>query len=179
VSFAGSNNVKKKKLPQEEIESSQIGGSEAVPKIQVGKVPSPLNNIDRALLIELLNIFNADLIRFYRDHDFNGSYPAAMWRPLSSFCDIWDDVTHEFIDEGLEAGKKQLYDAAFKLGNVMSKNSSPINTERYSVYPNRLYSDLDEKRFQSEAKEINDLCYPFVQECEKFIRYARERLAET
>lgn len=139
-----------------------------------------LSEIDKAMLNELLGIFNRNLINFYAEHDFNGTFRAEHWNQLSRFCDTWYDVTHEFVDEELEAQKKQLYEASCKLGNVISKNTTPINLEFYSVYPNsKIYSESERERFRNEANEINAQCHPFVTECESFIRYAKKRLSQT
>lgn len=183
MSFSGVKKPRKKIIAAtEEFEIREVSAEELTQEVELDsdiKIgPSPLGNIDKVLLSQLLEMFNANFISFYKDHDFNGSYPATQWRPLSSFCDNWHDVTHEFVDEELEAHKKRLYDSALRLGNIMAQNSAPLNMDYYSVYPtNRLYTDEENKRFEREAQEINNLCHPFVEECERFIRYAKKRLS--
>lgn len=138
-----------------------------------------LSRIDKELLEDLLSIFNRDFIYFYTNHDFNGSFRAEPWNSLSRFCDTWDDVTHEFVDVELEGYKKRLYEKSLKLGNIISKFTTPLNMEFYSVYPStRVYSEQERARYKSEAQQINDECTPFVSECEEFVRYAKRRLAE-
>lgn len=148
--------------------------------LKVVDTAKPLSDVDKTLLEELFSIFNRSLISFYTNHDFNGTFGAEHWNQLSRFCDTWDDVTHEFVDKELELNKKQLYDASLRLASVISKYTSPISLNSYSVYPTqRVYSDKERERFKKEAAEINIECPPFVAECESFIRYARKRLSET
>jgi hypothetical protein len=144
------------------------------------EIKKTLSDIDKSLLNDLLNIFNRGLISFFTHHDFKASFSAEHWTPLSRFCDTWDDVTHEFVDEELESRRKQLYDASLKLATIIATNTTPTDRNYYSVYPtHRVYSDKENERYKREAEEINKECPAFVKECESFVRYAKKRLSLT
>lgn len=138
----------------------------------------PLSNLDKKMLEELLEIFNRDFISFYTHHDFRASFRGDYWNLLSRFVDTWDDVTHEFIDEELEVYKKQLYTKSDKLASLISQFTVSDGYGLYSIYPRRQISEEQRERFRAEGQEINLACLPFLEECERFIRYARKRLSE-
>ena len=139
-----------------------------------------LSNIDKELLKQLLDIFDGNFINFYKNHDFRSKFRHDYVSKLNLFCISWDDVTHEFIDVDMEANKKQLYKASSELATIISTNTAVLDEYYSSVYPdNLMYTELDRKRFEAEAKQINDGCTPFVTVCESFIRYTKRRLAES
>ena len=138
---------------------------------------SNINKKDVELFEEFIALFsNNDLIRFYKEYDFLGSFDKKFIDPLYEFIEFWDNAAHEFIDEELENEKNNLYKAAYELGTTIARNTVPNRHGFISVKPDHLAGGPTPDWVINDAKEINALAPRFVELHEAFIRLGRKKL---
>ena len=139
----------------------------------VDRIP---NKNDVELYSEFLELFaKSDRIRFFKEHDFSGTFHKNQIEQLNEFIEFWDNADHEFVDQGMESARKNLYEAACNLGMVVAKNTTYKGTgPLISVKPDHLHSEPTPDWVKRDAKEINELAPPFVEAHESLVRLGRK-----
>jgi len=146
---------------------------------KVGRAVEKPNSKDIQLFEEFASLFaKNDRIRFYKEHDFLGSFREEFWKPLSEYVEIWNNAEHEYVDQEIEEASKKVYSSGYRLASTIAKNTVPIGRTgaARSVKPDHLGFGPTPDWVISDAKEINALAPPFVEAHEEFIRLGRKKL---
>lgn len=131
---------------------------------------------DRELFNQFLSLFaENDRIRFFKEHDFLGSFQKDRIDGLNEFVETWDNAAHEFVDQDVEEKRKEIYDAAEKLALAIARYTTPSQFGYISVKPDSLPDGPTPDWIKDQAKEMNDCASEFVKEHEKFIRFCRAK----
>jgi hypothetical protein len=133
---------------------------------------------------ELFNLLLAALppnqtSKFFREHDFGGSFHSADVKPLYRFADTWESVENEFLDPELERKNKDFYKVALDLASEISSRTVPLKGNTLSS----VYSDNQRNAggprppsVIEDAKVLNLKSAEFVKRYEEFVRACRTKL---
>lgn len=117
--------------------------------------------------------------RFFREHDFGGSFQSADVKPLYRFADTWESVENEFLDQELERKNKDFYKVALDLASEISGRTVPLKGNTLSS----VYSDNQRNTggprppsVIEDAKVLNLKSAEFVKKYEEFVRVCRAKL---
>lgn len=137
---------------------------------------------DHALFEEFMSVFPTEpTVRFFREHDFGGSFHRECVAPLTNLVATWDTVEKEFMDKKLESKKKLLYAAAKELALEIARRTVPVGTGDFaSVYSDNQRNSGNPRPASviEDAKVLNDISTAFVPKYEEFIRVCRAKLVE-
>lgn len=131
------------------------------------KTPNPN---DLKLYEDMISLFSERVMKFYKEHDFGGSFDKKYLDPLFEFVDGWDNAHREFVDLNLEKFRIEFAEAAKKLSYSITKNTTPNRHGHVSVVPDSLPPGPRPKHLIEEAKEMNDNASVFHQKYEDLIR---------
>lgn len=130
---------------------------------------------DVALFKEfLVTLPNESFIEFLKQHDFLGEFELESVDPLRKFLHEWENADHEFQNEELEAERLRLLEAANDLSHKISKYTSLNMAGWQAVRVDRLKGEEEhERRFEREAKLINESADNFVEIHQGLVRAGR------
>lgn len=137
---------------------------------------------DKALFQSFLSALPPNqTTRFFKEHDFGGSFPKSEVAPLYSFVSTWDSVDKEFLDEDLEKKKKALYSFASELSNEIAGRTVPLRSgDLVSVFSDQQRATGQPRPASviEDAKVLNEKSSLFVPMYEEFIRICKVKLAK-
>ena len=128
---------------------------------------------DRNLLEEFSDIFTPQVVTFFRDHDFRGTFHVSPMDRLFFYTDHWTTVEHEFIDKDLQKAQDEFREKAVKLARALAEyttSSQGMATVKPAVHDGGPLPDW----VKAQAKELNDLATEFVGAHQRFLRFARQ-----
>ncbi len=133
---------------------------------------------------ELFGAFTALLppnqtVRFFKEHDFGGSFSKSDVAPLYSFVETWDSVDKEFLDEELEKKRKVIYSLASELSSEIVGRTVPLmNGDLLSVFSDRQRATGQPRPTSviEDAKVLNEKSSSFVPKYEEFVRLCKGKL---
>lgn len=117
--------------------------------------------------------------RFFKEHDFGGSFSKSDVASLYTFVETWDSVDKEFLDEELEKKRKALYSLASELANEISGRAVPLNGGNLiSVFSDRQRATGQPRPASviEDATVLNEKSSSFVQKYEEFFRLCKVKL---
>lgn len=131
---------------------------------------------DKELFEQFLSIFaKNDRIRFFKEHDFLGSFQKDRIDGLYEFVETWGNAAHEFIDQDVEKKRKDIYESAKRLAGAIAQYTTPNQAGLISVKPDNLPHGPTPDWIEREAKEINDCADEFAAKHEDFIRFCHKK----
>jgi hypothetical protein len=156
-----------------------ILGKDSV-RAQLSKKPE-VRVHDRELFERFLNMLPpSQTSRFFKEHDFGGSFARAEVENIYRFADTWKSVENEFLDPELESENKKLYETAFELAQEISGRTVPLKESSLaSVYSDnqRASGGARPASVIEDAKVINLKASEFVAVYEAFVRLCRTKLS--
>lgn len=135
---------------------------------------------DKELFQSFLNLLPPNqTTRFFREHDFGGSFSKSDVAPLHAFVETWNSVDKEFLDRELEEKRKALYSFASQLATEISGRTVPINAGDFCS----VFSDQQRATGQprpahviEDARVLNEKSLLFVPIYEEFVRLCKAKL---
>lgn len=137
------------------------------------KTPNP-NDVQ--LYKDLIALFSAGVMKFYKEHDFGESFDRKCLEPLFEFVDGWDNAHREFVDPALEKLRLDFSESAQNLSSSIVKNTTPNRYGHVSVVPDGMPPGPRPKHILEEAKEMNDNASIFHQKYEALVRECKVAL---
>lgn len=131
------------------------------------KAPNPN---DLKLYEDVISLFSERVMKFYKEHDFGGSFDKKYLDPLFEFVDGWDNAHREFVDSNLEKLRIEFAESAKNLSYSIVKNTTPNRHGHVSVVPDGLPSGPRPKHLIEEAKEMNGNASVFHEKYEALLR---------
>ncbi|MBC3877605.1 hypothetical protein H8K38_07285 [Undibacterium sp. FT79W] len=117
--------------------------------------------------------------RFFKEHDFGGSFSKSDVAPLYSFVETWDSVDKEFLDEELEAKRKAIYSLASELAKEIACRTVPLRSgDLFSVFSDQQRATGQPRPASviEDAKFLNEKSSLFVPKYEEFVRLCKGKL---
>ncbi len=116
-------------------------------------------------------------IRFYKNHEFQSSFKNEYWTPLSNYIDFWNSIEYEFVDKKLNDAHKNVYSAAFLLGQTIAECTFFIGEGNYMrcVRHDEIQGETPND-IKENAKNINELAKKFIEYHELFVKLAHSKL---
>lgn len=117
--------------------------------------------------------------RFFKEHDFGGSFSRSDVAALYSFVKTWDSVDKEFLDEELEAKRKVIYSLASELANEIAGRTVPVRSgDQISVFSDQQRATGQPRPASviADAKVLNEKSSMFVPKYEEFVRLCKGKL---
>lgn len=148
------------------------GGEKKVNDIEK-KISNPN---DLQLFKALTALFSEGVMRFYKEHDFGGSFDRKYLDPLFEFVDGWDNAHREFVDPALEKLRIEFFESANNLSSSIVKNTTPNRHGHVSVVSDGMPSGPRPKHIIEEAKEMNNNASVFHQKYEALVRECKVSL---
>jgi hypothetical protein len=150
----------------------RIGAFEASAKL------SPVRQSDRKLFDEFLGLMpsSTGTIDFLKNGSM-ASFPRALMDNLREFEGSWNDAEHEFHDQAVETGRRELGEAVSRLLIVMAEVTWPIGDDRQGPPPEWKYG----VRHQDYLEAINRLetaAADIVERHQTLVRIARRQLEQ-
>lgn len=134
------------------------------------------NPNDMQLYKDLIALFSEGVMKFYKEHDFGGSFDRKYLAPLFEFVDCWDNAHREFVDPALEKFRMEFAESAKNLARSIVKNTTPNRHGHVSVVPDGMPPGPRPKHIIEEAKEMNDNASVFHQKYEALVRECKVAL---
>lgn len=148
----------------------------------LAKLVKPVNGQahDKALFEKLLAALPPNQTsRFFKEHDFGGSFLRTEVTPLYQFADNWKSVENEFLDQELESKNKEFYQCALEFASEITSRTVPLKGSLHSS----VYSDNQRSAggprppsVIEDAKVLNLKSVEFVKKYEDFVRACRAKL---
>ncbi len=137
---------------------------------------------DQALFTKFLcDLPTEPTIRALKEHDFGGPLLRSSIQQLSDFCNSWDNVEKEFVDQELERERKSLLAAASELATEIAGRTVPSRGLDYiTVYSDTQRAESGGRRppdVIEDARVLNLKASDFVPKYEAFVRLCRRKLA--
>lgn len=131
---------------------------------------------DARLLVTFRELLEPADIKFFREHDFLGSFPNEPMKRLFEYLETWTTVEHEFIDPAVEKAHGKFREKAKALGLVLSKYTTN-HGDFSTVKPPGPQSGPPPEWVKEEAQEINQKATNFVEAHQEFLKFARNRFS--
>lgn len=131
---------------------------------------------DLRLLAKLRELLGPADIKFFREHDFLGSFPNEPMNRLFEYLETWTTVEHEFIDAEVGVAHGKFRKKAKALGLVLSKYTTN-NGDFSTVKPPGPQTGPTPDWVKEEAEEINQKASDFVEAHQEFLKFARNRFS--
>lgn len=142
--------------------------------------PEPVEAAPDADDLDLLRKFRGLLepadIKFFREHDFLGSFPNEPMKRLFEYLETWTTVEHEFIDPVVQEEHAKFREKAKDLGHVLSAYTTN-NGDFSTVKPPGPQAGPTPEWVRKEAEEINQKASEFVEAHQEFLKFARNKFS--
>ncbi|MGI9278336.1 MAG: hypothetical protein ACR2PX_01745 [Endozoicomonas sp.] len=138
-----------------------------------------INAVDEALFKEFLEVFPSGSRSAYllETHDFGNSFNLESLNNIDKFVDEWNCPEKSFIDQDLEAIRKELWAKCYKFSWLVAEKSSPTHGGLQSVVPDRVRGDWDwPKWVDDDVKAVNKMASEVFVLHQSFIKFMRETL---
>lgn len=145
---------------------------------QFPKINPTSNPNDIQLFHDLISLFNENVMQFYKEHDFGGSFSKGYLPPLFEFVGAWNSAHREFVDPELEESRRAFFSSAQALSASISKSTTLNKNGFVSVLPDYLPPGPRPKHILEEAKEMNDNASLFHTRYESLVRLCRQKLPQ-
>lgn len=155
--------------------------------IVFGPTPAIVNRAveeDLATLERIRTLLGGNTLRFMREHDFGNSFDGHSDAPLQEFY-YQDGPEHEFINEQVEAERKQLHEAVGKyLEERAIRTFQQDLSSRYRINQEREFENKKDRAAFQEYKDqiardreiLNSAAGTVASTYERLIRFARKTL---
>jgi hypothetical protein len=131
----------------------------------------------------LVAVLPREPVRFLRDHDFGGPWPADMTRPIWRFVEERNSVEDQFLDPELEDIRRRLHEAASRFAHASAQYGVPHRTlEGYHELAgsDRRRDEPPEgphyERFEAWRQELGELADAAANAYDELVGAARTRL---
>jgi len=139
--------------------------------------PSTDDDHDRKLFRQFLQeLPTTGSIQFIRNANMAGfRFRSDSLDQLRSFCYVWNDADHEFVDKKLEAQRRNLLELVDKYLTEIGQNTFVAEQLGYSTVPPEWEHEQPERFFQA-VNLLHDLAGSIVDVHQDLVRQGRERL---
>ena len=132
---------------------------------------------DRNLFARILGLMNDNTLSFLMQHDFAINFNAAHTKPISEIAE-WHGPQNQFDDAAIQKRWNKLWGKILHLSDLYG--SHLVNTDKMHILTAwHLGFDRHNQPPQAhkEVQELNEGAHAVYIEFDKFVRYARRRLA--
>jgi hypothetical protein len=147
----------------------------------LAKQEPPGRQHDRALFDEFMRTLPMEpTMLTIRDHSFGDAVRTDWIRPIYDFVGGWSGPDREFVDPGLEAKRKALYErfGAFSLAVGKHMVTDGEKGEFMTVFPREQRGGPRPDHVRKAAQELDELARPLYRDYEEFVRECRRKLAQ-
>lgn len=130
---------------------------------------------DRKLYSTISNLLPKEIMIYYREHDFSGSFTDQVFERLRSFEAECEFPQSYFLDKNLEKLKKELLASAsvfLKRLRELTVHVNNPNTDAHRLPPPHVLGD---EVHRERSKELNDLATEFYEAYVRFV-FAAEKI---